>query len=692
MKRKLKPLRLGFLVFLAIVLSSVVFEKIENRRFQASLRAQTLRQLEGIRLELESAISVDFYLTRGLIVYVAIHPDLSQSTFHKIADMLVRSRSSIRNIGLAPNNVISYIHPIRDNEQALGLNYETNQEQWPAVKAAIDSRKTIVAGPVNLVQGGVAFIIRTPIYLDSDPPGSGNSYWGMASIVIDRDKLFESSGLMHINPAIKIALGRVAEPGEEPEIINGELKVFREDPVILDVRIPDGFWQLAAVPSGGWEAPSPYGKGIRLGGLLFALLAGFGAFVWLQSLIRAQQRIEEALKNLEQANSDSRKNEAFLNAIIENIPNMIFVKEAQALRYVRYNKAGEELTGYRREDVLGKNDYDLFPREEAEFFTAKDREVLADKKVLDISSESLRTAHQGDRILHTKKISILDANGQAEYLLGISEDITVRKRAEQEHLDLLQQYERRNEQLEQFTYTVSHDLKTPLVTISCFAGQLKKDLEEGNNDCLAIDLDFIESSATEMGKLLDNLLHLARSGRAISERHPVKLAKIVHQAVEFSRGALEKCTVKVDIADDLPTVYGDPDRLREVFQNLLENAAKFTVEGSEALIEVGCAVVAEEVRCAVRDNGIGIPAEYQQQVFNLFEKLDPAAKGTGIGLAIVRRIIEEHGGLIWVESEGQGHGATFFFTLPMDKPVADPEMDNAGRPLNREARQESQEL
>jgi PAS domain S-box-containing protein/putative nucleotidyltransferase with HDIG domain len=130
------------------------------------------------------------------------------------------------------------------------------------------------------------------------------------------------------------------------------------------------------------------------------------------------------------AEEELRRMNAFLDSIVENIPNMIFLKDAKELRFVRFNRAGEDLLGFTRDDLLGKNDYDFFPKKQADFFTEKDREVLHGKEVVDIPKEPIQTRNKGERIMHTKKVPILDANGEPEYLLGISEDITERKEAE----------------------------------------------------------------------------------------------------------------------------------------------------------------------------------------------------------------------------------------------------------------------
>ena len=121
---------------------------------------------------------------------------------------------------------------------------------------------------------------------------------------------------------------------------------------------------------------------------------------------------------------DTGENETFFSSIVENIPDMIFIKDAKELRFVHFNKAGEELLGYKKNDLLGKNDYDFFTKDQADFFTKNDREVLANKKVLDIPEEKIKTKFKGERILHTKKIPILNDLGEPIYLLGISEDVT----------------------------------------------------------------------------------------------------------------------------------------------------------------------------------------------------------------------------------------------------------------------------
>jgi signal transduction histidine kinase len=248
--------------------------------------------------------------------------------------------------------------------------------------------------------------------------------------------------------------------------------------------------------------------------------------------------------------------------------------------------------------------------------------------------------------------------------IGQLVDITERKQAANEREALIAELETQNAELERFTYTVSHDLKSPLITIKGFLGFLKQDAGSGNVGRLEHDIEIISDATETMQRLLDDLLELSRIGRLSNSPEPVPITDLARKAAATVAGTLHEYGVQVRIAPDMPVVVGDRTRLRELYENLIGNAARFMGDQPQPQIEVGTRESDEETIFYVRDNGIGIEAQYQDQIFGLFEKLDPTSEGTGIGLAIVRRIVETHGGRIWVESEGAGHGSTFCFTLP----------------------------
>jgi PAS domain S-box-containing protein len=237
--------------------------------------------------------------------------------------------------------------------------------------------------------------------------------------------------------------------------------------------------------------------------------------------------------------------------------------------------------------------------------------------------------------------------------------------------NLIQELENKNAELERFTYTVSHDLRSPIVTIQGFLGYLEKDANEGNMDAFHKDLQRISKATLRMDKLLKDVLELSRIGRLINKRQDVPFADLVKDAMEIVHGRLEARGITLQTHPSLPIVHVDRPRLTEVLQNLIDNAAKYMGDQANPVIEIGTEGRDESGNPIffVRDNGIGIPFEYYERIFGLFDKLDATSEGTGVGLALVKRIVEFHGGRIWVASDvvpaGEvGGGSTFYFTLP----------------------------
>jgi len=356
---------------------------------------------------------------------------------------------------------------------------------------------------------------------------------------------------------------------------------------------------------------------------------------------------------------------AFLDSIIENIPDMIFVKDAKELRFVLFNKAGEELLGYSRQELIGKNDYDFFPKTEADFFTAKDRQVLNRGKVVVIDEESIHTKN-GIRTLHTKKIPLLDRDGVPQYLLGISEDITARKLFETnltQRTQELAQAKVEKEQTELFAYVAAHDLREPAHKI-CSFGDLLTEYLPAEGPAREY-LSRMQSAASRMGRLIDDLLRFSKITKGEMRTETVLLDAVVRDVLQDFDLTISEAGARVDV-DTLPTVKGGHIELQEVFRNLIGNAIKFRAVGRAPVIRItagvepgGCVTV------TVADNGIGFDQVYAERIFRPFERLHSRREydGSGIGLAICEKLVDHMGARINASSK-PGEGASFTIIFP----------------------------
>ncbi len=383
-----------------------------------------------------------------------------------------------------------------------------------------------------------------------------------------------------------------------------------------------------------------------------------------------EERVEERTAQIKSANEEARNLNKFLDSIIENMPNMVFVKDAEELRFVRFNKAGEELLGYPKTSFVGKNDYDFFPKPEADFFTEKDKEVLEHRTLLDIPEEPIQTKEKGMRLLHTRKIPILDEAGNPLYLLGISEDITERRHAEDAIKNLNDELkskatllEAANKELEAFCYSVSHDLRAPLRSINGFSKALAEDHAEQLGAQGQADLNRIRAASERMGQLIDDMLNLSRITLSPMNREAVDLSAIARAVIGELRKANPGRTLSVEIQDGM-IAQGDARLIRIALENLLENAWKYTSKQPDATIFFGLVPGMEKPTYVVRDNGAGFDMTYASKLFGAFQRLHTEAEfsGTGVGLATVRRVVSRHQGKIWAESS-VNKGASFYFTL-----------------------------
>lgn len=404
-------------------------------------------------------------------------------------------------------------------------------------------------------------------------------------------------------------------------------------------------------------------QGRKSTGEVFSCEAGLRAFD-----MENGEKVLAVVRNIEerkQAEETLRQQNALLESLFSAMPNPVYYKDAAGYYRGCNDRFAEDIVGWPREEVIGKHITEMthtMSQDRIALHRSKDAELIAHGGVLDYECWVQHFSGE-ERYYHFYKASFDDSRGQVHGVIGMMLDVTEHRQAQKLQQQLIDELEDKNAELERFTYTVSHDLKSPIITIKGFAGMLENDLAKGNYESVRADLERINQAAERMSTLLDELLELSRIGRMINPMVEVQLGSLASEVMELLQGRLQKCHVQVVVHDNLPLVLVDKVRMQEVLQNLVDNAAKFTSNATSACIEVGMRQDGDEKVIYVSDNGIGIKPEYAQRVFNLFETLSPSGEGTGVGLALVKRIVELHGGRIWVESEGVGHGACFCFTL-----------------------------
>jgi PAS domain S-box-containing protein len=376
------------------------------------------------------------------------------------------------------------------------------------------------------------------------------------------------------------------------------------------------------------------------------------------------------------ANGDSGR---LISAIVENLPHMIFVKDARNLRFVLLNRAGEALLGVPREQMVGKSDFDLFPREQAEFFVAMDREVLRSGRPMQIPAETILSSALGQRVLRTVKVAVAADDGQPGYLLGISEDITEQLVAKEERNKLHRQLDEAQKMgaIGRLAAGIAHDFNNYLMVILANGQQLQQTV---GTDPLAEEL--IEEILQAANRGAD----LSRKILAFSRRQPLDLLLVDFNAVIenvdwlFRRLLGHDVTLRLNLDRDAGVVKAATGQLERVITNLVLNARDAMPNGGTVTIATTSVTLnASDVRdrpgtlpgphvlLTVSDTGDGLREEARSGLFEAGFTTKAAGKGAGLGLATVFDIVRQSGGFVAVNSE-PGLGTEFRVYLPRAVP------------------------
>lgn len=394
-----------------------------------------------------------------------------------------------------------------------------------------------------------------------------------------------------------------------------------------------------------------------------------------------------------QEEEERKRAEAFLQTVLQNLPIMVFIKEARELRHVLWNKAAEEVSGWSAAEIMGKSDQELHSAADAARCIAKDREILATGHLVDIPEEALPTRHRGIRILHTRKIPIQAGDGQMAYLVGISEDITERKREEEELRQAKLAAESASKAKSEFLANMSHEIRTPMNGIIGMTNLL---LDTGLNPEQRDFAQTSRNSAESLLGIINDILDFSKieAGKLHFETLDFDLREVIETSLDLlsERANQRQVELGAMVPGEIPChLRGDPGRLRQVLLNLCSNAVKFTERG-DVLVSVAYeeeTAMEVKLRFAVSDTGVGIAPEAQAALFQPFTQADNSTTrkygGTGLGLAISKKIVELMRGAIGLQSV-HGVGSTFWFTAWFEKPLISRQPASPGHDSLRSAR------
>jgi PAS domain S-box-containing protein len=350
----------------------------------------------------------------------------------------------------------------------------------------------------------------------------------------------------------------------------------------------------------------------------------------------------------------------YVNNIIGSM-NETLVVISRDNKIMSANTALCTLLGYKEDELIGKPLETIIDSDNFDSIIISDIFVKGFVTAVELSYRT----RAGESIPMLFSSSLFSTDTKIHGTICVATDITARIKTEKE-------LQKKNAEIEQFIYTVSHDLRSPLVTVKTFLGFLEGDMARSNQERVSQDLQFIHNAADKMKLLLDELLEMSRIDRVETPPVNVTFMEVVKESLDALAGVITERKVDIHLpATDL-MLFGDRRRLCQIWQNLIENAIKYSHDDLIPRIELGVQQISEETIFFIKDNGIGVNPQYHSKIFGIFEKLDPKSPGAGMGLSMIKKIVEKGGGRVWVESEGIGKGSSFFFTLPLALVTTDP--------------------
>ncbi|SER70206.1 His Kinase A (phospho-acceptor) domain-containing protein [Tranquillimonas rosea] len=633
---------------------------------RTKLRAALADTAYTLSLSVQRELVTNEMRARGISGSIAGNPDYTTAQFEQVASHLISNAPEVVNIAAAPGLVITDIFPRRGNTSVIGLDYSEVPDQLASVARALRSNAVVLDGPVNLVQGGKAFILRAPVRLTPGGNPKGSLPWGVVSIVIDSESMIARTGLDPAPAGTRIAVRALRPGGEGPEMIHGDADVFSARPVLRQLSLLGVTWQIGLAPEGGWPT-APTGRGAMV-----ALIAAIALVVMIVVHIVSRLSRERDASRAQLFQAIESINDGFA---LYGPDDRLVMCNSKYCSY--YNKSADQFVpGARFEDILREG----LRRGQYQDAIGREEEWLQERLALHAQDHSVSEQYLDDG----RWLKVAENRTPDGSTVGFRVDVTELKRAQHSA-------EQANRAKSDFLNNVSHELRTPLTVIlgySSFLLRLERlpeyarlrDLMEQNGDVPAIREAHethmetirslsrrIDSAGQMLLSLINGVLDWSRieAGEMNLAPEPVQVDRLVDEIGSQLQDLADSKGLCFNYSADEATVEADPVRLRQVLINLVGNAIKFTDSGHVAL-RAECD--GDALTFTIEDSGCGIAPENHELVFERFKQVDDsitrAYTGTGLGLAITRQIVEAHGSRIRLDSV-PGEGSIFRFALPV---------------------------
>jgi len=636
---------ISVLIFLVLAAGIYGFTEYKLGLWEKDIRAGLYDILSGKKSTLEKALYSRIFYTRGVAAYVSLNPSISKEEYAELAKEYIKNDSVISSMSLSKDCIISDIYPLEGHEEALGLNLLEHPERKRMVEKTIETHLTFVAGPVELVEGGIAFISYTPVFDKSDR--TQERFWGVTDIVIKRDQLLNEAGLTEKGNGYNYALRGVNGDGFNGDVFWGDRAVFDQNPVTLSVDLPIGKWILAVVPEKGWRKYADQDRAMFIALLFSALIISI--LIWL---------FVNALAKL-------RRNEKELKAIFASLDSLIIELDSDG-KYLKIAAINEENLILPKEELIGKYIRDVFGKSEAELLMKAIKKCLQTKE-LEVVEYKL--------VLHEKEkwFAARISYKSEDSIIFNAYDVTEAKLREQQLQESEQQLKELNASKDKFFSIIAHDLRSPLAGQKGLIDILMTEQDNIDEKTKKKLLRSLQSSSNQLYSLLENLLKwaLSQSGALKADLSEIRFKSIYKDVLtQFETSAQLKEIQLEDLLQDDLTVFADKQLADTVLRNLISNAIKFTNHGGK--VSVKSEIVNRKgksfCKVSVSDNGIGMDNEAVKKLFvtgnKNVSKGTSNENGSGLGLLLCKEFVEIQGGEIWAESK-IGEGSVFSFTLPL---------------------------